>query len=49
MLPLVGGGTVTENGFTWGSHLLMWAFPLALVLTAVLIFLLEGRTKGDRR
>ena len=40
---------MTENGFTWGALLLMWVFPLALVLTAVLIYLLEGRANGDRR
>ena len=40
---------MTNDGFTWGARLLMWAFPLALVLTAVLLYLLEGRRKGDRR
>jgi hypothetical protein len=39
---------VTGDGFTWGAHLLMWAFPLGLIVTAVLLFVLEGRRKRNR-
>jgi hypothetical protein len=40
---------VTDEGFTLGARLLLWGFPLALVVAAVLIYVLEGRGKGDPR
>jgi hypothetical protein len=38
---------LTEWHFTLGAHLLLWVFPLALTVTAVLIHLL-GRRRGER-
>jgi hypothetical protein len=40
---------MAENGFTWGAHLLMWVFPMALVILAVTLHALGGRRPGDRR
>ncbi len=40
---------MTESGFTWGAHLLMWIFPLFLVLLAVTLYIAGGRRPGGRR
>ena len=39
---------MAEHSFSWGAHLLMWAFPLLLVVTALALHLLGGRRGGDR-
>jgi cytochrome c-type biogenesis protein CcmH/NrfF len=40
---------MTESGFTWGAHLLMWVFPAVLVLVAVALYIAGGRRPGNRR
>jgi hypothetical protein len=39
---------MAEHQFSWGAHLLMWVFPLLLVVTALALHLLGGRRRGDR-
>jgi len=39
---------MVEQQFSWGAHLLMWVFPLALVVTALALHLAGGRRGGDR-
>ena len=39
---------MVEQQFSWGAHLLMWVFPLLLVVTALGLHWLGGRRKGDR-
>jgi len=35
-----------EHHFSWGAHLLLWVFPLLLVVTALALHLLGGRREG---
>lgn len=39
---------MTEHHFSLGAHLLMWVFPLLLVVTALVLHLLGGRRTGNR-
>ena len=38
-----------DHGYSLGAHLLMWVFPLLLVLAAVTAHIVSGRSRGDRR
>jgi hypothetical protein len=42
---------MSDHGYSFGAHLLMWVFPLLLVAAAVAAHLLGGRSGsgGDRR
>ena len=40
---------MNEHHFSWGAHLLLWAFPLSLTLAAILLFLRERAARGGRR
>jgi len=50
--PFCGGRPrrrlVIEHQFSWGAHLLLWVFPLLLVVTALTLHLLGGRRPGSR-
>jgi hypothetical protein len=45
----IGGSTVNDYHFSWGAHLLLWAFPLSLALSAILLFLRDRAARGERR
>ena len=40
---------MNEHHFSWGAHLLLWLFPLALTLASILLFLRHRPPRGDRR
>lgn len=48
-MGLQGGLIVNEHHFSWGAHLLLWVFPLALAVAAILLFLRDRGTREDRR
>jgi len=39
---------MVEPSFSWGAHLLLWVFPLLLVVTALTLHLLGARRPGSR-
>ena len=40
---------MTGYALSWGAHLLLWVFPLVVVVAAVLAFLGDRRRAGQGR
>jgi hypothetical protein len=38
-----------EHSLTFGAHLLLWFFPLVLIIVVITENFLGGRSKGDHR